>query len=132
MSSRIYADEDVSRHVVDGLRQSHDVLWPSESGETGHSDLWHLQHALTENRVLVTVNHSDFRFLHRVVTSAYAFQGVPSTHAGILSVAQRPQPVEWVSALNSLLSDDDELDGRLLVWHADRDEWLEDAWRPRD
>ena len=132
MSSLLYADEDVAQQIVLALRQFHDVKYPSEEGTTGYSDVWHLRNALRDGRILLTVNHSDYRFLHRVVTSAHVFDGLPETHTGILSVAQRPEPQEWASAIHSLLSLAEPISGRLLVWHPVRNAWLEDAWRPKD
>jgi predicted nuclease of predicted toxin-antitoxin system len=65
---RFYADEDVSRAVVMGLRQRGvDVLTVSEAGLLGASDEEHLREAQAEGRVIFT---QDIDFLRLAAAGA--------------------------------------------------------------
>ncbi len=127
---QLYVDEDVAREVALGLRDTHDVIYVPEGPNRAKSDAWHLQQASIALRVLVTVNHNDFKFLHRVWTSMRVFGVTHSRHAGIITATRRPNEASvWIGAINKLLQEEDTLGGRLLVWHA-TDGWREDDWRP--
>lgn len=126
--ARLYADEDVSRQVVRLLEPSHDVLDPLKQGEAGHSDAWHLRAASLDQRILLTVNLHDYRFLHRVLVTYGVFSDSES-HAGILSVVGTPDPQAWTNAIETLIGEESNLAGRLLVWHGELQGWREDAWR---
>ena len=61
------------------------------------------------------------------------FAPIYTRHAGILTVTRMPRDSEaWVQPILRLLEGGESLSGRLLLWHAERSEWREDAWRPDD
>jgi predicted nuclease of predicted toxin-antitoxin system len=75
---RLYADEQVSRAVVRGLRQRGvDVLTAAEAGLLGAPDEKHLTLALSQRRVILTQD-DDFLRLH----------AAGMKHAGIVYAAQ--------------------------------------------
>jgi len=130
---RLYVDEDVARVVAVSLTQTHDVFYVESSAARSRTDAWHLRQASIESRVLITLNHKDFRFLHRVWTSMRLFAPIHTRHGGILTATRAPKSQEpWLAALESMLTGDEDLAGRLLVWHPASNEWREDDWRPDD
>ena len=129
---RIYTDEDVSDVVVAALRGEHDVVRAVDVGGSRRTDAWQLRRAATDNRILLTVNHTDFRFLHRVWTSIRMFGAVTDSHAGIVTTTRRPDPTEWVRAIGRLFDSGRPLGGRLFVWHHVTNDWLQDQWRPEE
>lgn len=127
--ARFYLDEDLANFVAPLRDDGHDVLFAGQSG-AGRTDAWHVQRASVEQRVLVTVNERDFRYLHRLWTSLRAFAVLRTDHAGILTATAQLEPTAWLPALHELLVAEPELTRRMLVWHASKQEWREDAWRP--
>ena len=129
---RLYVDEDVAVAVAHALQESHDVTYVNETADRRKTDAWHLRRASGDERILVTVNHNDFKFLHRVWTSMRVFGVTDSQHYGILTVTRTPKsPEGWVEAINAELTDRQSIAGQLLVWH-DKAGWREDEWRPDD
>jgi uncharacterized protein DUF5615 len=126
---RLYADEDISKAIVDGLRAEHDIVFVTETKHREHSDAWHLMQATLEGRVLLTFNHTDYKFLHRVWTSAFNFDIDKRTHGGILTATRTVTAEAWLPALQRVFGGRD-LAGRLHLWHEKTDKWAEDAWRP--
>ena len=108
--------------------RGHDVLWPAESGNKGRSDTWQLREAQSEQRVFITGNQHDFRFIHRVLTTASVFDRAPDRHAGILAATRTPSPAAFVDAIDTILAES-EITGRMWVWDQTRG-WRQDAWRP--
>ncbi|MBA3357701.1 MAG: DUF5615 family PIN-like protein [Pyrinomonadaceae bacterium] len=91
---KVYLDEHIHSAVAEGLRRRGvDVLTVQEAGKTGLSDRKQLAFALTENRVMVTMD-SDFL--------ALAVEGV--SHAGIGYVTPRRSIGELISALMLLFA----------------------------
>jgi hypothetical protein len=125
----LYADEDVALEVVEHLRRGHDVLYPRDQSTTARSDAWHLHEASRQGRILVTANHTDYKFLHRVLTTNVLFEVMYESHAGILSVTERPDAAEWATAIDAFVRSAN-VGGRLFIWHVRNDEWLQDQWRP--
>jgi predicted nuclease of predicted toxin-antitoxin system len=66
LSLRLLVDEDtLAKLLVGQLRDAgHDVLTVHEAGLTAEPDEKVLEHALRENRVLLTRNCEEFRALH--------------------------------------------------------------------
>ncbi|MBE9096491.1 DUF5615 family PIN-like protein [Tychonema sp. LEGE 07203] len=65
--ARIYADEHFPRQAVQNLRSlGHDVLTVQEAGNAGLPDEDVLAFAISENRVVLTVNRRDFFQLHKL------------------------------------------------------------------
>ena len=130
---RLYLDEDVSAAVAAGLANRHDVVHVTASDYRGKSDAWHFRRAAEDARIIVTGNHHDFRFLHRIWVSLQFFAVVTDRHPGILSATHAPRRAQaWLDALLSRLDMPEDLSGKLLVWNAASSEWREDAWRPDD
>lgn len=74
---RFYTNENFPLPVVESLRElGHDVLTSAEAGNAnqGIPDEEVLRYAVTEKRILLTLNRQDFISLHRRSTS----------HAGIV------------------------------------------------
>ena len=127
------ADEDQSRELVDLLnRNDHDVKYAVDIGARGRTDAWHLQQASIQNRILVTFNGSDFRYLHKLWTSLRTFEVMMRKHAGILTTPKQLEPGAWLPALDKLLTTDPDLSGKMFMWHPTKAEWREDAWRPEE
>lgn len=127
--ANLYVDEDLA-NLAPQLRQSgHNVRLAVEAG-AGLTDAWHLQQASVENRILVTFNDRDYRFLHRVLTTLWVFQAFRGRHAGILTSTRQLEATAWLPALNDVLARESELGGRMLTWHPSTSEWREDDWRP--
>ncbi len=125
--------EDLSREFVDLLAaRGHDVVYAVDSATTGRTDAWHLQRASVEQRILITFNDRDYRFLHRLLTTLWVFQAFRGRHAGIVTATAQVEPSVWLPALDELLVGEQELTGRMIVWHPSRREWREDAWRPEE
>jgi Domain of unknown function (DUF5615) len=127
---RLYIDEDVSAEIANQLSSDHDVMYSAHSSAKRRTDAWHLQLASVEQRVLLTHNASDFRFLHRIWTSMRAFLAVQTQHAGILTTAGQVTAAAWIPPLRDKLNAGEDLAGRLLVWQPASGSWLEDKWRP--
>ncbi|MHB8377889.1 MAG: DUF5615 family PIN-like protein [Dehalococcoidia bacterium] len=129
---RLYIDEDVSREVVTALEHEHDVTYSAHAEHKSKTDAWHLQQASVEQRVLLTHNASDFRFLHRVWTTMRIIHAVASRHAGVLMTSGKVSTEQWIRALRGKLSVGEDFGGRLLIWDGANERWLEDKWRPDD
>lgn len=80
MGLRLYLDDCTSSKLLTvKLRAAgHDVLTPMEAGTSGLPDAEHFQRAISEGRILMTHNCSDFEELHSAV----------ATHPGIVAIYQ--------------------------------------------
>lgn len=89
MSLRIYLDDCAySKPLLHLLRSvGHDVLTPVEAGTTGFPDAAHLQRAVADARVILTMDADDFAELH---------QSDPN-HSGIFAVCQDNDPTKDMS-----------------------------------
>ncbi len=69
---RLYLDDDVAARLLIQLsRQAgHDVWVPIENGTDGLSDVRHFVRAITDARVLLTLNYDDFNDLHLLLQTA--------------------------------------------------------------
>jgi predicted nuclease of predicted toxin-antitoxin system len=85
---RLYLDDDsASAVLVQILQQAgHDVLVPADLGLSGAADPVHLRHAIREQRVFLTHNYDDFRFLHELLLEGQGH------HPGILVVRRDNDP----------------------------------------
>ena len=129
----LYADEDLSRKFVDILDgRGHDVVYAVDTGATARTDAWHLQQASVQDRVLITFNERDFKYLHRLWTSLRIFELMTRQHAGILTATAQLEPSAWLPALEELLTTDPNLSGKMFIWSPTKAEWREDAWRPEE
>jgi hypothetical protein len=129
--ARFYLDEDLANFVAPLRDDGHDLLFAGEAGAR-RPDPWHLQRASVEGRIFLTFNERDFRYLHRLWTSLRAFAVLRTDHGGILTATAQLEPRVLLPALRDLLAAQQELKGRMLVWHPARQEWREDRWRPQD
>jgi len=76
--AKVYLDEDVHKRVADGLRlRGFDVVSSHEIGRKGMTDQQQLDYAISQERLLVTFNVSDYVKLGR----EYAASG--KRHYGI-------------------------------------------------
>ena len=66
---RLYLDDDSADALLLALlRQAgHDVQIPADAGMAGKQDSVHLTHAASEDRVLLSRNYEDFKYLHDLI-----------------------------------------------------------------
>ena len=95
---RLYFDEDVSRDIVENLRQrGFDVLSARDAGQLHLDDDEQLAFAVAQERALVTHNRHDFELRHQRYLSA----GQP--HPGIIIAKRRASDAAVVHKLLALL-----------------------------
>jgi len=107
---RLYLDEDVSRDIVENLRQrGFDVLSARDAGQLHLDDDEQLAFAVAQGRALVTHNRHDFELRHQRYLSA----GLP--HFGIIIAKRRASDAAVVHKLLTLLDTvtADEMRGQL-------------------
>ncbi len=129
----LYVDENLAGQFVTGLRdRNHDVVFAGDIGE-GRTDAWHFREAFLAERVLLTLDKSDYRYFHQLWTTLNVMRITEKAHAGILVAIQIKgfNQTEWLEALDSKLDDPTELSGRMLRWHPTQG-WHEDDWKPEE
>jgi hypothetical protein len=79
---RLYIDDDSAGDLLLKLLRAagHDVQIPADVGHAGDPDPVHSLHAIRQGRVLVTMNHDDFKQLHGLVL------GSGGHHPGLLVI----------------------------------------------
>ncbi len=103
--ARIYADEQFPRQVVQNLRSlGHDVLTVQEAGNTGLPDEDVLAFAISENRVVLTVNRRDFFRLHKLEPG----------HSGIIACTRDDDIARLTANINDAISNADILMGKVI------------------
>ena len=103
--ARIYADEQFSRQVVQNLRSlGHDVLTVQEAGNAGLPDEDVLAFAITQNRVVLTVNRRDFFQLHKLEPD----------HSGIIACTRDDDIAKLTANINDAISIADILMGKVI------------------
>jgi hypothetical protein len=68
------------------------VLVPADIGQSGQNDAVHFKNAIHDDRLLLSRNHDDFRFLHDLVLEAKGH------HPGILIVCRENNPKRDLTA----------------------------------
>ena len=70
---RIYLDDDSAEALLYTLLQQagHDVQIPADVGMSGQNDSFHLAHAVSDDRTLLSRNHVDFRSLHDLIVAVH-------------------------------------------------------------
>lgn len=127
--ARLYLDEHMG-NFVDQLRAiGHDVLFGLEHGGQRRTDAWHFREAVEQDRILLTFDRGDFRWLHRLWTTLHTFHLVEKAHAGILAATRVVTPQDWLPELEPRLADPSSLVGRMFAWHPDTGSWYPDPWR---
>ena len=107
MATRLYANENFPRQVVEALRaRGHDVLTSAEAGNAGRAvpDDEVLDFAVAEERVVVTFNRRHFVRLHAVAPA----------HRGIIVCTFDPDFAALAARIDAALAAHSDLDGRLL------------------
>lgn len=105
--ARLYADENFPLPVVERLRRSgHDVLTCREDGRDNQriDDPDVLARAHELGRIVLTVNRSDFRRLHR--------RG--AVHSGIVACSDDPDHPAQASRVEAAIARQGEFDGQLV------------------
>lgn len=103
--ARIYADEHFPRQVVQNLRyEGHDVLTVQEAGNAGLPDEDVLAFAISENRVVLTVNRRDFFRLHKLEPD----------HSGIIACTRDDDILRLTANINDAISNAETLTGRVI------------------
>lgn len=116
MGLRLYLDDcSFSKQLTGMLRAAgHDVLTPVEAGTLGLPDREHLLRAVSDGRILITHNCSDFEQLH----------GEFGRHPGIVAVYQDNDPQrdmsygDIVNALSNLVASGIPLENAFHVLNA--------------
>jgi hypothetical protein len=129
--ANLYLDEDLANFAQPLLDIGHRSALARDVGP-GRTDAWHLTTAAKQQRILVTFNERDYRYLHRLWTSLRIFGLFSRKHFGILTATKQLDPVTWVPAIHSLLETGQETQERMWIWHPTHEEWREDAWRPEN
>jgi hypothetical protein len=132
--ARVYIDENLAGEFVVNLRTlGHDVVYGGEAG-SGKTDVWHFRAALADNRTIITLDKRDFAYFHRLWTSLNRLEVVRILHSGVLVAIQGHAFTldSWTATAHERLGRGDDISGHMLRWHSDRQEWLEDAWKPED
>ncbi len=131
--ARLYIDENLAGQFVSDLQERrHDVIFAGDVGE-GRTDAWHFKEAHLAERILVTLDRTDYQYFHRLWTTLNVMRIVEQSHAGILVAIQtkRFSHSGWLEALDSKLANPDELRGRMSRWHPTQG-WHEDDWKPEE
>jgi hypothetical protein len=105
--ARLYADENFDYPIVEELRRlGHLVLTAQEAGQGGQKipDLAVLAYATTAGRAVLTLNHRDFKRLHR--------QGVQ--HAGIVSCTRDDDSIALAGRIHAAISAQSGLDNQFV------------------
>ncbi|HEY9873358.1 MAG TPA: DUF5615 family PIN-like protein [Candidatus Obscuribacterales bacterium] len=105
--ARLYADEQFPREVSEMLRtMGHDVLTVQEAGNAnqGIPDEEVLAFAVSDNRVVITLNRQDFIQLHRANTD----------HAGIIVCTNDTDRSRMASRINEAIATGEPLPGKLI------------------
>ncbi|MCI0777237.1 MAG: hypothetical protein J4N95_03570, partial [Chloroflexi bacterium] len=92
----------------------------------------HLTTASKRQRILITFNLRDYRYLHRLWTSLRIFGLFSRKHFGILTATGQLEPNAWVPAINDLLGTGQPAEERMWIWSPSRGQWSEDEWRPEN
>ena len=128
-----YAIEKQSRWFVClVVSRGNNVVYAVDTGAKARTDAWHLQQATIQDRILVTFDERDFRYLHKLWTSLRTFEVMTRKHAGILTATKQLEPSAWLPTLEELLTTESDLAGRMLIWSPARAEWREHDWRPEE
>ena len=125
----LYLDEDLANFVQPLRDGGHQVELARDVGP-GRTDAWHLTTASKRQRILITFNLRDYRYLHRLWTSLRIFGLFSSKHFGILTATGQLEPRTWVLTINDLLGTGQPTEERMWIWSPSRDQWSEDEWRP--
>ena len=107
MATRLYANENFPRQVVEALRaRGHDVLTSAEAGKAGRAvpDDEVLRYAIAEDRAVVTFNRRHFVRLH-----ADAPQ-----HCGIIVCTYDPDFAALAARIDAALTGQADLDRQLV------------------
>ncbi len=105
--ARLYADEQFPREVSELLRaMGHDILTVQEAGNAnlGIPDEEVLAFAVSNNRVVVTLNRQDFIRLHRANTN----------HAGIIVCTNDTDRSRMATRINEAITVAEPLPGKLI------------------
>jgi len=131
--AKLYLDEQVGDFQASLQADGHDVVVTGFPPRNARSDAWHFREALSGGRIVVTLNRSDFLYLHQLWTSLRTFELVPTHHRGILTTIQSGYWTrdEWLSAIRAKLHTPDALLGRMAAWprSSSEDRWLWEQWR---
>jgi hypothetical protein len=127
--ANLYLDEDLANFAEPLSDAAHRAVLARDVGQ-GRTDAWHLATASKQQRVLVTFNERDYKYLHRLWTLLRIFGLFSRKHAGILTTTGQLEPNAWVPAIENLLRTNQPTQERMWIWKPARGEWQEDDWRP--
>jgi len=105
--ARLYADEQFPRDVSERLRtMGHDVLTVQEAGNAnlGIPDEEVLAFALSNNRIVITLNRQDFIRLHRINPD----------HSGIIVCTNDTNRPRMATRINEAITAEESLAGKLI------------------
>ncbi|EDX75346.1 hypothetical protein MC7420_1264 [Coleofasciculus chthonoplastes PCC 7420] len=105
--ARLYADEQFPRDVSEQLRtMGHDVLTVQEAGNAnlGIPDEEVLAFAVSNNRIVITLNRQDFIRLHRINPE----------HSGIIVCTNDLNRPRMATRINEAIAAEESLAGKLI------------------
>lgn len=127
--ANLYLDEDLANFTQPLRDAGHTIVRADDVGP-GRTDAWHLTTAAGQQRILVTFNDRDYRYLHRTWTTLRIFGLFSRKHSGILTATRQIEPAVWLPAIEELLQSGQPIPERMWTWHQAPKEWREDDWRP--
>jgi len=108
MKTRLYADENCPKSVIEELRKlGHDVLTAREAGQADQRipDAQVLAYAIQQKRAVITQNRNDFIRLHKTV----------ETHTGIIVCREdQKHPLQLAQRINVQLLAQTPLTNKLI------------------
>lgn len=91
---RIYADENIEKSIIEGLRRRKvEVISAKELGYAGKPDEFHIKKALELKAVILT---HDIDFLRIATTSGLSHRGIIFSHSKEVSIGQCLRGVELI------------------------------------
>ena len=131
--ARLYLDEQVGDFSGPLQRDGHDVVVTDSPPRSARSDAWLFREALSEARIIITLNRSDFLYLHQLWTTLRTFGIVPNHHQGILTTIQSGYwtRADWLASIRAKLQTPEVLVGRMAAWlrSSAEERWLWEQWR---
>lgn len=129
--AQLYLDECVSLYLKGHLATfGHDVTHAIEVNNRRRADYFHLKYAVDTDRVLITANQSDFRFLHRLHKFLQSWNVLQTPHHGIFAsgVTRNLDEQAFAAAIHTLLGSlPQPPTNDMYTWHP-RGGWYKDGW----
>lgn len=131
--ARLYLDEHLGDLSDAFTGDGHDVVTATDRPRASRTDAWHFKQAMADGRVVVTLNRSDFLYLHLLWTTLCTLNVTAGHHHGVLTAIQSRfwHKDEWLDAVRAKLIEQNALTGRMATWlrTSDDGQWRWEQWR---